>query len=398
MYAFLSGYKLTRDPGEKVEYSNIGVGLLGHILALRAGTDYETLVRTRMLEPLNMKQTGITLTPAMQAHLAAGHNLALKPVLNWDIPTLAGAGALRSTTNDLLTFMSANLGLNKTPLQKAMQKTHQPRHNTGNAGVEIGMGWGINGKLILHDGGTGGYHTFIGFDKKQHKGVVVLSNASNDIDDIGLHLLENQYPLARIDPPREHKAIKIDPKLFDAYVGEYQFSPDIIFKFSREGDKFFVQATGAEKFEIFPETENEFFNGSMDAQATFVKDGKGQVTHIVHHEGGYDQLAKKITYPLVKVESPKEHKAIKLDPKLFDAYVGDYQLSPYLIFKFSREGDKFFSQVTGQEKLEIFAETENDFFLKAVDAQVTFVKDDKSQVTQLVLHQDGANLLAKKIK
>ena len=105
---FFSGYKLTRDPGAKIEYSNIGVGLLGHILALRAGTDYETLVRTRILEPLNMNHTSITLTPDMQIHLATGHNFALKPVANWDIPTLAGAGALRSTAQDLLKFIAAN--------------------------------------------------------------------------------------------------------------------------------------------------------------------------------------------------------------------------------------------------------------------------------------------------
>jgi serine-type D-Ala-D-Ala carboxypeptidase/endopeptidase len=131
---------------------------------------------------------------------------------------------------------------------------------------------------------------------------------------------------------------------------------------------------------------------------TFVKDANGQVTHLLLHQGGVDQLAKKINYPLAKVESPKEHKAIKLDPKLFDANVGEYQLTSDLIFMFSREGDKFFSQVTGQEKFEIFAENETDFFLKAVDAQVTFVKDAKGHVTQMVLHQGGFDMLANKIK
>src|SRR6266446_9798292 len=83
LYAFLSSYTLTRDIGSKYEYSNLGVGLLGHILALRAGTDYEALVRTRICQPLKMDSTRVKLTPEMQAHLAAGHNPALLPVPGW---------------------------------------------------------------------------------------------------------------------------------------------------------------------------------------------------------------------------------------------------------------------------------------------------------------------------
>src|SRR5215510_6730008 len=104
MYEFLSGYTLTRDISEKYEYSNFGMGLLGHILALKAGTDYETLVLTRICKPLKMESTTIKLSPELRSRLAAGHSAALKPVANWDIPSLAGAGALRSTTNDMLKF------------------------------------------------------------------------------------------------------------------------------------------------------------------------------------------------------------------------------------------------------------------------------------------------------
>ncbi|MBK7600246.1 MAG: serine hydrolase [Acidobacteria bacterium] len=298
MYAFLSGYTLPRDIGAKAEYSNYGVGLLGHILALRAGMDYETLVRTRICQPLKMDSTRIKLTPEMQARLARGHNPALKPVANWDLPTFAGAGALRSTTKEMLKFVAANLGLSNSPLLTAMQKTHQPQHDMGTPDVEVGLGWIIQKKfdteIVWHNGGTGGYHSFIGFDKKKRRGVVVLSNSTNDIDDIGLHLLESQYPLAKIETPKERKAIKLDPKIFDAYVGEYQLTPAFILTFSREGDKFFTQATGQQKLELFAQTETDFFIEVVDAQVTFVKDDKGQVTHVVLHQNGRDQPAKKI--------------------------------------------------------------------------------------------------------
>jgi len=298
MYAFISGYTLTRDIGAKYEYSNLGVGLLGHILALRARTDYETLVRTRIGRPLKMDSTGIKLTPEMQARLAAGHNAVRRPLPNWDLPTLAGAGALRSTVNDMLKFVAANLGLKKSPLLGAMQKTHQSQHDTGVPDLEIGLGWHILKKfdteIVWHNGGTGGYHSFIGFDQKKRKGVVVLSNSTNDIDDIGRHLLESQYPLAKFEAPKERKAIKLEAKIFDAYVGEYQLAPTFVITISREGDQFFAQATGQGKLELFAETETNFFLTELDVQITFVKDDKGQVTHLVLHQNKADQPAKKI--------------------------------------------------------------------------------------------------------
>ena len=298
MYDFLSGYTLTRDIGERYEYSNIGVGLLGHVLALRAGKDYETLIRERISRPLKMNNTAITLTTGMQAHLAKGHGRTLKPAPNWDLPTLAGAGALRSTTKDMLKFVAANMGLTKSSLLASMQQTHQTQQATGIADLDVGLGWhilkGFNTQIIWHNGGTGGYHSFIGFDPKKRRGVVVLSNSNNDIDDIGRHLLEAKYPLAKIETPKVRKAIKLDPAVFDTYLGEYQLAPGFVITISREGEKFFAAATGQGKYEIFAETETHFFLEVTDAQLTFVKNDKGQVTHLVMHQNRVDQQARKI--------------------------------------------------------------------------------------------------------
>jgi serine-type D-Ala-D-Ala carboxypeptidase/endopeptidase len=298
MYAFLSGYSLTRGIGEKYEYSNFGVGLLGHILALRAGTDYETLVRKRICQPLQMSDTKIKLTPEMLARMTTGHNQALKPVANWDLPTLAGAGALRSTVNDMLKFVAANLGLTKSPLLVAMQKAQQSQRETGQTDLSIGLNWHIlkkfDSEMIWHNGGTAGYHSFIALDRKNHRGVVVLSNSANDIDDIGRHLLVSQYPLARLEPPKEHKAIQLDPKVFDAYTGEYQVVPGVSLVFTREGDKLFMQPTGQSKVEIFPESETEFFLTVADVQVTFVKDDKGQVNEAIFNQNGRKLTAKRI--------------------------------------------------------------------------------------------------------
>src|SRR5439155_9675932 len=109
------------------------------------------------------------------------HNAALETVENWDLPTLAGAGALRSTANDLLTFVAANLGYTKSPLASAMAAMLKERRPTGQPGLEVALGWHIfttGGKeIIWHNGGTGGYPSFMGFDPKARVGVVVVSNA-----------------------------------------------------------------------------------------------------------------------------------------------------------------------------------------------------------------------------
>ena len=297
LYQFLSGYQLTHDIGSTYEYSNLGGGLLGHVLARRAGTDYEALVESRICAPLGMKSTEITLTPEMKARLAVGHNAALASVKNWDLPTLAGAGALRSTANDLLIFLAANLGYSKSLLSPAMAAMLKTRRPTGQQGLEIALGWHIftsNGKeIVWHNGGTGGYRSFIGFDPRTRIGVVALSNTSTNVgvDDIGRHLLDNSVPLAVA--PKEHKEAKIDPKLFDNYVGNYQLAPGFVLAVTRDQDRFFVQATGQPKYEIFPESDREYFLKVEDVQITFITDDKGRATELILHQGRQDQHAKR---------------------------------------------------------------------------------------------------------
>ena len=297
LYQFLSSYQLTRDIGSQYEYSNLGGGLLGHVLARRAGMDYETLVRSRICEPLGMKSTGITLSAGMKSRMAVGHDRSLDAVENWDLPTLAGAGGLRSTANDLLTFLAANLGYTKSPLAPAMAAMLATRRPTDVPGLEIGLGWHILTKdgreIIWHNGGTGGFRTFIAFDPKSRTGVVALSNTSTmtGVDDIGRHLLDANVPLAQ--PPKEHKQVAVDTKLFDKYVGRYELAPTFVVTVTREGDRLFGQATGQSKFEMFPEGEKEYFLKIVDAQITFETDGNGKVTGLILHQNGVNKFGKR---------------------------------------------------------------------------------------------------------
>lgn len=298
LYEFLSGYQITRDIGSQYEYSNLGGGLLGHVLARRAGMDYEKLVRSRICEPLGMRSTGITLSDEMKIRFAVGHDTTMQRVEHWDLPMLAGAGALRSTANDMLTFVGANLGYVKSPLASAMAAMLAVHRPTGTPGLEIGLGWHIltrdGHEIVWHNGGTGGFRSFIGFERKTGTGVVVLSNAETlaGVDDIGQHLLNANAPLYQ--PPKEHKHVAVDPKVLDGYIGQYQLAPNFVMTITRDGTQLFVQATGQPKLEIFPESDRDYFLKIVDAQITFETDSQGRATGLVLHQNGMNQPAKRV--------------------------------------------------------------------------------------------------------
>ena len=297
MYAFLSGYTLTADIGSKHEYSNLGVGLLGHALALRAGKSYEELVIERICQPLGMADTRITLTPKMRDPLAAPYDESLQPAKNWDLPTLAGAGALRSDADDMLRLLAANLDLIKSPLAAALADTHTVRREVHARLMDIGLAWFVlkryDPPLWWHNGGTGGYRSFIGFCPAKKTGVVVLSNSAVAVDDIGFHLLDDRYEL--VTPPKQRAAIKIKPETADRYVGKYEVTPQFSLTFSRDGDHYFIDATDNPKDEVFPESDTSFFSGSFDGQVEFVKDAQGRYSSLILHQGGMpDQKAKRL--------------------------------------------------------------------------------------------------------
>lgn len=294
LYGFLSHYTLTRDIGSKYEYSNLGVGLLGDLLSRRAGKSYEAMVHDRIAGPLGMKSTVVTLSPALKARLATGHDGSLAAVANWDLPALAGAGALRSTGDDLLTFLGAELGYVDTPLRSAMKAQLEPRRPTGAPGLEIALGWHvlttIDGGVIWHNGGTGGYRSFMAFDPKTGVGVVALSNVGDEqgVDDIGMHILTGT-PLI---PPRVvHHAIAVDEKTLARYVGAYQLTPNVPINVTLDGGHLFATIPGQPSFELFPEAPDTFFVKEVDAQLTFIADKDGKIVSLVLHQGGRDQTA-----------------------------------------------------------------------------------------------------------
>ena len=293
MYEFLSSYTLTRDPGTQYEYSNLGMGLLGHVLSLESGMTFEELVKNRICDEVGLENTTISLTPQQQVRLAKGHQVDVE---NWDFDALAGAGALRSSAKDMLMFLSAEMGLKKTKLYPAMENTQTTHFSIDASGGEIGLGWiipHVNSEIIFHDGMTGGYCSFAGFDKENQKAVVVLSSIAsvgivNHVENIGLHILD---PGIELKTPK--KAVEVDTSVYDDYVGEYEMAPNFIITISRDGDRLFARATGQDRFEIFPLSETRYFYMVVDAEIEFLRDEDGQVNELILYQYGEEYSAKR---------------------------------------------------------------------------------------------------------
>jgi CubicO group peptidase (beta-lactamase class C family) len=228
LYAFLSSFQLTRDPGTKWEYSEVGMQLLGQAIALQACTNYEKLLQERICGPLRMDSTRVSLTPELKLRLATGHNQLACVVPGLDFQSLVGGSALHSSANDLLKYAAANLGLIPCGLTPLMQKMQTPRFPLG-GGSHIGLTWittrDLPGTdLVFHGGETFGHTAWLGFDKARKRGVVVLASSSPEIlglSRLGWLLLESEWrPENRLQPARGG-GISFD----DSVLGQYQLAP-----------------------------------------------------------------------------------------------------------------------------------------------------------------------------
>lgn len=253
MYAFLSAHKLEQRPGARFQYSNLGMSLLGHVMELKSGTDYESLVVDRICQPLKMNSTRIKLSREMKSRMATGHDQDGHRVDPLNMQVMAPAGSLRSTANDLIKLLAANLGFTKSDLNPLMEKTHVIRH-TGSADFgNTAMPWydravyqPAGSQILGHGGGTFGFATFIGFDTKQRRAVVVLSNQLVlNSSCVGTAILQ-RMPLTRDNATQlvrehvgigaalsfdeEHRAVKISKVFRESPAAVAGLSPGLVIR------------------------------------------------------------------------------------------------------------------------------------------------------------------------
>jgi CubicO group peptidase (beta-lactamase class C family) len=306
LYQFLAHYQLSHDIGAEWDYSNIGYWLLGQALACRAGMDYENLLEARVVAPLKLTSTAITLSPKMKADLAVGHNALLQPSQSFSaVPpygSMAAAGGLVSTVNDMLSFLSATIGYQGSPLAPGMATMLSVRRPMPQSRTQQALGWVVIGQgddqLIVHEGGTWGYASYVAWDPKKRVGVVVLSNQLTSVDDIARHLLRPNIPLTK---PTVTKRIEIalDSAVLNTYAGRYEAEREGAFIVIQEGDFLTIQLPpdwGLPKLRLRPETRRDFFVAELPVRVTFQNDSNDRVNGLLVYppRGQHAVPAKKI--------------------------------------------------------------------------------------------------------
>jgi serine-type D-Ala-D-Ala carboxypeptidase/endopeptidase len=289
LWQYLSAYPLTREPGEKYEYSNLGFALLGRVLGLRAGKEYEVLLKERVLDPLGMRSTAFALTPEMASRLAPGHDRYLQPQDVREMKALYQSGSLRSTANDLLTFIGAYLGEAPGALAESMalqRRTRAPADPTA------ALGWGAakigEREIFLWEGAKSAYRSAIMFDPHTRTGVVVLQNARTDDRPpaLGLHLLTGRALPPAPDAPAAKPVVRLAPGVLKRYEGSYR-AKDGITRVLHKGDHLLVAYTaGEEGRDFLPSGERDFFYSSGNDDLSFEVDESGRVTGVRIYSDG----------------------------------------------------------------------------------------------------------------
>ena len=409
LYDFLSTHELRRTIGSQYEYSNLAVGLLGHVLSLKTGMSYEELMRVTITNPLHMTATVIKPDANMKKNLAVGHANGVE-VPNWDLGAIPGAGAIRSSVHDMVLYIMANMHDSKSSLSKAMQLTHQPRHDKAN-GSSVGLGWhitpGQDGDITWHNGGTGGYRAFAGYNPKTNQGIVVLTNSDQSVDDIGFHVLDPATPLNPVSPSIAtwiRETIDRDgtdglQEKFDAVKKGSKYLADEndintlgyyymgLLKFNEARAVFAINMREyPESFNVYDSyAESLMESGQVDSAKYYYAKS---IEMNPANQNGIDQLAKLG----VEYKTPD----VAVDETILETYVGTYELAPGFTIVFTREGKQLFGQATGQERFELKAKSDTEFYLTVTPASVVFNKDEHGHVT-MTLTQGGQTFVCKRI-
>lgn len=410
LYEFISEVELTRPIGSEYEYSNLAQGLLGHILELKTGKDFETLLREIITEPLNMNETRVAFDKNMKANLAIGHDGGVE-TSNWDIATLTGAGAIRSSVHDMSIFLAASLGLIETPLAEAIALTQKIRHDKA-GGSTVGLGWHIRideetqKQFIAHSGATGGYRAFSAINKEDGKGVILLSNSTASPEDIGRYLIGASDELEEPKRDLAHALEQaLDQKGIAAMKARYEeIKANNTDEFDMNestlnslGYKYMSRDKIDEALAIFevnikahPEAFNTYDSYGEALMRKSIESYEKSVELNPANQNGIDMLAK------MGVDIETEDAVV--DNAILDSYVGKYELAPTFAIVITHEDGKLHAQATGQQKLELFAQSDTRFYLKVVDAQIEFFKDAAGAVESLTLFQNGRESPGKKVE
>ncbi|OUR90789.1 hypothetical protein A9Q87_12615 [Flavobacteriales bacterium 34_180_T64] len=415
-YEYISGLELTRDIGERFEYSNIAMGILGHLLELQYGKTYEEIMVDRIANVYDMNNTRVVFTDDMKKHLAYGHANG-NQVENWDLPALAGAGAIRSTATDMVKYVKANMGVTKGPLYEAMQLSHKKAYSNEEQDFSIGLGWHYaldDDKVVWHNGGTGGYISFAGFLEGTTTGVVVLTNSQRNINDIGFKILDDTFELkmpkmsianameAEIETNGLEAGLALYKKTKTENNEAYNFNEG---ELNQLGYALLAKENMDAALAIFKlniEMYPKAFNPYDSLGEAYLTKGDTALAVTNYRKSLEFNAVNENAIQVLKTmgeDTSAFEKAYEVSETVLDTYVGKYQLSPDFFITVTKEGSKLLIQATGQPQFEVFPSAEHEFYLKVVTASITFnPATENDGIESLILHQGGQDMPGIKVE
>lgn len=290
--AFLSGWQPEVARDTRWEYSNLGYGLLGHALGLRAGKPFAKLLRERVLAPLQLDEIQVALTGRPIPGLLQGHDAKRQPVPRWQFDAMAGAGALVGSTRSLLRYAQAAAGLVDTPLRAAFDLALTPRAAGPGGASRIGLAWlfgPLKGRTVAnHDGGTFGFSTSLFIDRDARRVALVMANAMVGVNDLALHALDPSVPArdAAADAAKtQRSAAEVEPAAMQALPGRYALNPQFKLVVRQRDGRLFAQASGQGEFELFALDARRWF-ARVTALEIHFEGESGPPPAFVLHQGG----------------------------------------------------------------------------------------------------------------
>lgn len=351
-------------------YSNFGAGLLGFCLGLADGTDYAQALQKYVLDPAELNQTSLTIRTGDAQGFRSGNTVSFWTSLD----SLAGAGGLRASTSQLLTFAEAMTEPRVWPLSYPRADTLTVLAKAGDF-FDVTPVWHVasaaTGKNIFwHNGGTGGFWSFLGFRADTGSIVVILVAGDDNPTDIGLEWLGSIDDQAQ--PAEPDRSI----------IGQYQFNAAVGLSVYEEQSRVYARLSGQPSIDLDLKDGDWYAISSVDASLHFVREGT-EVVAVELAQNGIVQRAERTSDQPQRIERP----VVALSSEQLDAFVGVYTINEQVKFTIRRADDGLEAKLTGQQFYPIFAAGDDVFFYKVVEAELHFERNDDGGITALTLHQ-----------
>jgi len=299
LYKDLILTQLEATPGTQVSYSSFSTGVLGFALGRKLGGGYAKQLTERVLRPLGLTDTFLAVPAAAAARRATGTNEDLAPAAPWTFDALAGSAALISSARDQLHLVEAELDAadgGSRPLRRAMKLSQEPQLER--AGDNEGLGWMIDSAgRYWHNGGTGGFHAYVGFDPKTRRGVVLLASTSTALID---RLVDTMYKILDGKPPAPVKLA--DAATLATFAGTYELSGAKL-QIIAEGKRLYLEGPGEPRHRLSPLSDHEVWLEALQSIASFEKEGD-RVARVLFGVGGRVVVAPRVDTPPAATPAP----------------------------------------------------------------------------------------------